>query len=95
MMKREWTVYVVQAANGTLYTGITKDVARRLKQHREGKGGARFFRSSAPKELLVAISGFTQSMALRVEYRIKQMSRAEKLRLIPVASSKKFRELIK
>lgn len=43
MIKTEWTLYIIQAANGHLYTGITTDLERRLKQHQNHSGGARFF----------------------------------------------------
>ncbi|HBX61242.1 MAG TPA: endonuclease, partial [Methylophaga sp.] len=46
MTKTEWTLYIIQAANGYLYTGITTDLERRLKQHQNHNGGARFFHTS-------------------------------------------------
>lgn len=50
MTKAEWTVYIIQAANGHLYTGITTDLPRRLKQHQSHHGGARFFHTSHAKK---------------------------------------------
>jgi putative endonuclease len=82
-VKREWTVYIIEAKNGFLYTGITKDLERRLREHLSVKGtkskGAKFFRVSEPKKILAAVEGFTLSQALKAEKKIKSLNRTKKL----------------
>ena len=76
-----WYVYVLRCGDGTLYTGTTDDVARRLAAHRAGKG-AKYTRGRVPLELLYTEQCPDRSAALRREYAIKQLSREEKLHLI-------------
>lgn len=76
-----WYVYVLRCGDGTLYTGTTDDVARRLAAHRAGKG-AKYTRGRGPLELLYTEQCPDRSAALRREYAIKQLSREEKLQLI-------------
>ena len=76
-----WYVYVLRCGDGTLYTGTTDDVARRLAAHRAGKG-AKYTRGRGPLELLYTEQCPDRSAALRREYAIKQLSREEKLHLI-------------
>jgi putative endonuclease len=73
-----WSVYVVRCRDGSLYTGIATDVARRLEEHRNGRIGARYLRGRAPLELAAQWSIGDRSLALRVEHRIKRMTRTEK-----------------
>ncbi len=87
-MKREipadgikWFVYLIEAENGFLYTGITTDLTRRLREHKDGKKGAKFFRRSPPSRVLLHSGPYLHSIALRLEYRIKQMNRTQKLKL--------------
>lgn len=80
-----WFVYILRCGDGTLYTGTTDDVARRLAAHRAGKG-AKYTRGRAPLELVYTETCGDHSAALRREYAIKQLSREEKLRLIAAAS---------
>jgi putative endonuclease len=77
----EWFVYLIEAENGFLYTGITTDLDRRIKEHKEGKKGAKFFRRSPPKRFLVRLGPYSRSIALKLEHRIKQLKREEKLKL--------------
>ena len=78
-MKR-WVVYLLRCKDGTLYTGITNDLAKRIKAHNEGKG-AKYTRGRGP----VALVGFEKvgsvSRARVREYQIKGLSRIEKERL--------------
>ena len=76
-----WWVYILRCGDGTLYTGTTDDVARRLAAHRAGKG-AKYTRGRGPLELLYTEQCPDRSAALRREYAIKQLSREEKLHLI-------------
>lgn len=74
-------VYVLRCADGSLYTGWTVDVDRRIAAHASGRG-ARYTRSRLPVELLVAIAMPDQGAARREEARIKRLPRAAKLALL-------------
>ena len=76
----EWYVYLLRCGDGTLYTGSTDDVEKRLAAHRAGKG-AKYTRGRGPLELAYFEQLPDKSAALRREYEIKQMTRQEKLRL--------------
>lgn len=77
-----YLVYLLMCADATLYCGIAKDVAARLAQHNAGKG-ARYTKPAKrrPARLMWARRCRDKSRALRLEYAIKQLSRAEKLAL--------------
>ena len=79
--EQEWFVYIIEATNGSLYTGITTDVARRWGQHLSGKG-ARYFRGRKPKRLLMVEGGHDRSSASKREAQIKQLPRRAKLSLV-------------
>jgi putative endonuclease len=68
-----WFVYLIECADGSLYTGITVDVAARFQAHRQGKG-ARYTRSHPPLRVLATEAHPDRSAAARAEYRIKQLS---------------------
>lgn len=76
----KWFVYILCCSDNTLYTGITNNLERRIKQHNEGKG-AKYTRGRAPVILIKSFQCNTKSDALKLEYKIKQMPREEKLRL--------------
>ena len=76
----DWFVYILRCGDGTLYTGITDDVERRLAAHRAGKG-AKYTRGRGPLELVYQERQSDKSAALRREYQVKRLSRADKLRL--------------
>ena len=75
-----WFVYILRCGDGTLYTGITDDVEKRLAAHRAGKG-AKYTRGRGPLEPVYSEQLPDKSAALRREYEIKQMTRQEKLKL--------------
>ena len=79
-METQWYVYILRCADGTLYTGITTDVHRRLQQHRSGKG-AKYTRGRAPLELVYQESCIDHSQALKREWEIKALPREEKEKL--------------
>lgn len=74
-------VYILRCADGTLYTGCTNDLSRRLAAHNAGKG-AKYTRSRRPVELVYREEVPDKSAALRREATIKGLSRGEKLALI-------------
>jgi len=76
-----WYVYILRCGDGTLYTGITGDVGRRLEAHRSGRG-AKYTRGRGPLELVYTEEVSDKSAALRREYQIKRLRREEKERLI-------------
>lgn len=78
----QWSVYVVKAADDSLYTGIATDVARRLREHNEGRIGARYLRGRTPVTLLYQQALGDRSLASRAEYAIKRLSRQDKLKLV-------------
>ena len=80
-MEKQWLVYILQCGDNTLYTGITDDLPHRLAMHRAGKG-AKYTRGRAPLSLVYQENASSYSDALKREYRIKQLSRIEKLKLI-------------
>ncbi|MBN2378623.1 GIY-YIG nuclease family protein [candidate division WOR-3 bacterium] len=82
-MKRtdSWYVYILQCSDGSLYTGIAKDVFRRLTQHNAGKA-SRYTRSRRPCLLRFMERHATRSSALKREAIIKRLSPKQKLHLI-------------
>ena len=76
-----WKLYILRCKDGTLYTGITTDVEKRLEMHRSGKG-AKYTRGRGPLELVYREECGDHSAALKRELAIKAMSREEKLKLI-------------
>jgi len=77
----KWSVYILRCGDGSLYTGIAKDVQARLKMHQNGKG-AKYTRGRAPLELVYAEICVDKGTALKRELAIKALSREEKLKLI-------------
>jgi len=76
-----WYLYILECSDGTLYTGITTDVNRRLLEHNSGKG-AKYTRVRRPVVLRALFEAKNRSEASKEEYRIKQLNRTEKLKLI-------------
>jgi putative endonuclease len=76
-----WFVYILECADGSLYTGITTDVNKRILTHNKGKG-AKYTRGRRPVAILASFPVETKSMALKEEYRIKRLNRVDKLLLI-------------
>lgn len=74
-------LYVVECADGTLYTGYATDVARRVDAHNAGKG-AKYTRSRLPVRLLFEREFPTKHDAMSAEYRFKRLTRARKLSII-------------
>ena len=83
----EWSVYMVRCLDGSLYTGIAKDVSRRVSEHNSDDAlAANYTRSRRPVILVYQERQRTRSSASKREYAIKQMSRQEKLALIDAAN---------
>ena len=80
--------YFVRCADGTLYAGYARDVREREKAHNNGRG-ARYTRSRRPVTLVYTEAFRSKGKALRREYQLKQLTRAEKERLIQRKTGKR------
>ena len=78
----EWYVYMIRAADQSLYTGITTDVERRFAEHQSGRAGAKYFRGRKPQKVVLVESGHDRSSASIREAQIKKLSRDQKMALI-------------
>lgn len=79
--KDPYFVYILQCSDGTLYTGIAKDLNGRVQTHQASEG-AKYTRARLPVKLIYSEQFESKSNALKREYEIKQMKRDEKLRLV-------------
>ena len=77
-----WYAYLLSCRDETLYCGITKDLERRLREHNQGRAGAKYTRARRPVSLVYSREFPDRASAARFEYLLKQLERAEKLRLI-------------
>lgn len=80
-MGKSWTLYILRCSDGTLYTGITDDLPRRLAAHNSGKG-AKYTRGRTPVTAVYTENCPDRSAASRREWEIKKMTRQEKLAMI-------------
>lgn len=76
-----WTVYLLRCRDGSLYTGITNDLPKRLARHRQGAASA-YTRSRRPVRLVYQERQPTRAAALRREAALKRLPRTEKLALV-------------
>ncbi|MDT8427798.1 MAG: GIY-YIG nuclease family protein [Pseudomonadales bacterium] len=78
-----WSVYLIRCGDGSLYTGISTDVTRRLAEHQQGAPkGARYLRGRGPLQLLFQAEAGDRASASRLEWRVKRLSREDKLKLV-------------
>ena len=73
-----YSVYLVRCRDGSLYTGIATDVARRLAEHEDGVKGAKYLRGKGPLTLVFKQEIGDRSLASKIESRIKRLTSAEK-----------------
>ena len=79
MTKNSWFIYMVRCADNSLYTGIAKDVERRILEHNSGDtSGAKYTKARRPVELVYQEACKSRTIASKREYEIKQLSRQEK-----------------
>ena len=81
-------VYLLQCGDGSLYAGITTDLSRRLKEHKEGEG-SRYTRARGAKKMLYSERHPDRSSALKREALIKRLTRAQKLALAKAAPGRR------
>ena len=86
----QWTVYMLRCRDGSLYTGITNDLARRLAAHRAGTA-SRYTRTHRPVRLAYQEPAADRSAALRREAAIKRLARHDKLVLVRTGPARKGR----
>ncbi len=77
-----YIVYILKCADGSLYTGITNDIEKRLRDHNTSKTGAKYTKSRRPVKLLYQEKQNGRSKALKREAAIKRLARTKKLELI-------------
>jgi putative endonuclease len=83
----EWYVYMVRCRDGSLYTGIATDVARRFAQHQKGgPAGSKYLKGRGPLTLVFTKNIGDKSQALKMEARVKRLSKIEKERMIAVSA---------
>ncbi len=82
MANTQFSLYIVLCGDDTYYTGIAVDVDKRMLEHASSPRGAKYLRGRGPFKLVYSEIAGDRATALRLEYRIKQMSRARKEALI-------------
>ncbi|MFA5630578.1 MAG: GIY-YIG nuclease family protein [Porticoccaceae bacterium] len=76
-----WWVYMIEADDGSLYTGVTTDIARRFREHQGAGRGARYFKGRRPLAVVYLESQPDRSAAQRREAAIRKLKRSDKLNL--------------
>ena len=76
-----WHVYIIECSDGSLYTGITNDLDKRITAHNDGRG-AKYTKSRRPVRLRYSEPAADRTHASQREYAIKSLRKAEKMRLI-------------
>ena len=79
---QKWFMYVVECADGTLYTGVTNDIKRRVNEHNYGMKAAKYTRSRRPVKLMYKKEYKGRSCAMKAEYKFKKLTRKKKLEII-------------
>lgn len=77
-----WHIYILECSDKTLYTGVTSNLKRRVEEHNTSVLGAKYTRGRRPVKLVYSCKRKDKSGALKEEYRIKRLSRVEKLKII-------------
>ena len=85
----QWYVYILQCSDGSLYTGATDNLDKRVRVHNSGQG-AKYTRGRTPVVLRYSESCRDRSSALKREYQIKQLSRLEKIALFSADVAKEL-----
>ena len=83
-----YTLYILRCADGTLYTGITTDLVRRVREHNTSPVGAKYTRGRRPVTLVWSKRFRDRSRASQEEAGVKKLSRAEKMKLVATYKKK-------
>jgi len=78
----DYSLYILRCADGSLYTGISTDVPRRMQEHQDGIRGAKFLRGKGPLRLEFEQRVGSRSVASRIENRVKRLDRPRKEQII-------------
>nr|MBF0220979.1 GIY-YIG nuclease family protein [Desulfobulbaceae bacterium] len=84
-----WFVYIVRCSDNSLYTGIAKDLERRVFEHNSEAGGSRYTRARKPVEMVYFEAGISRSAVCKRENQIKKMTVQQKNSLINTADTNK------
>jgi putative endonuclease len=76
-----WLVYLLKCSDNTLYCGVTNNLEKRLEAHKYGKG-SKYVRAHLPFSLIATSFMMSKSEAMRLEYKIKQASREDKIKMV-------------
>lgn len=87
-MAQSWYIYILKCSDGSLYTGVTTDIERRLHEHNHSSRGARYTRARRPLSLAYREPAESRAQACRREWEIKQLSAVDKRRLISAQQKK-------
>ena len=77
-----WFLYILKCSDGTLYTGVTTDIDRRLNEHNTSPKGAKYTKARRPVRLVYWTGFKDRSTAQKAEYRFKQLTREQKEKII-------------
>jgi len=92
---KRWHLYVVRCSDGSLYTGVTTNVTRRVQEHNgQGSAGARYTRTRRPAFLVASWGPFGKVDAHRLEYRFKRLTRAKKDALLGLPAGELLHRLL-
>ena len=80
--RKRWFVYIVECADGTLYTGVTTDIDRRLYEHNNTSKGAKYTRSRRPVTLVACKIITDKSRAFKLEHKIKTLKKDKKVKYL-------------
>lgn len=78
MLQKSWFVYILECLDGSFYTGITNNLEKRMKIHKEGRG-SKYVKRKGFSKLIISKEFPDKSSALKTEYQIKQLPKKEKL----------------
>jgi len=87
MTETEYSVYILRCADDTYYTGISRDVVRRIGEHESSPRGAKYLKGRGPLTLVFSEAAGDRSAASRIEYRVKRLDRSDKEALVDGTST--------
>lgn len=82
MSEKQYNLYILRCSDGSLYTGIAIDVAKRMAEHKDGPRGAKYLRGRGPLEIVFEVAVGDRALASRAEFRVKRLDRVQKESLV-------------